>query len=105
MRFLRLFNPLHVLRLEHDLARLTKSAAGLARASKSLAESVGRQATPGETVALLSRLVALEGDLATLRDGIATAALYLKSGRATEAAAILGALGVLALQPEEREAS
>jgi hypothetical protein len=104
MRWLRFFNPRHTLRLERDNAALLKQREGDRRGIKSLVDSVGRQATPGEVTALRCENVLLQGRVNALTIGMGLAAIELTRGRPSHAASVLAAMLDVPAE-EKREAS
>jgi hypothetical protein len=96
MRWLRFFDPRYTLKLE-------RQREADKRGIKSLVDSVGRQATPGEVTALRCENVLLQGRVNALEVGMGLAAIELERGRPAFAAEILGAM--LNARLEKREAS
>jgi hypothetical protein len=104
MRFLRFLNPLHVLRLERDLAAMTKQREGDKRGIKSLVDSIGRQAPAGSETELRSRIVAQDGRIHALEVTAGLAVRYLDSGRHQAAHDVLSAI-LDTVPDDQREAS
>jgi hypothetical protein len=96
---LRHFNPIRHMQLERDAAAIP----GLRRAVRSLAESVRRQALPGETTELRAELIVIADDLRQVHQRMRHARDLMKCGRTAEALTELqAAIGDV---PEQREAS
>jgi hypothetical protein len=99
MRWLRFLNPFYTL----DLERKVASIPGLRRAVRSLAESVRRQALPGETTELRAELIVIADDLRTVHQRMRHARDLMVCGRTAEALIELqAAIGDV---PAQREAS
>ena len=99
MHWLRLLNFARTLRLEREVAAIP----GLRRAVRSLAESVRRQALPGETTELRAELIVIADDLRTVHQRMRHARDLMICGRTAEALIELqAAIGDV---PEQREAS
>src|SRR6185503_6216749 len=81
MRWLRFLNPLYTLDLEREVAAIP----GLRRAVRSLAESVRRQALPGETTELRAELIVIADDLRAVHMRMRHARDLLVCGLTTEA--------------------
>jgi hypothetical protein len=99
MRWLRFLNPLYTLRLEREAAAIP----GLRRAVRSLAESVRRQALPGETTELRAELIVIADDLRAVHMRMRHARDLLVCGLTTEALTELEA--AIGDAPAQREAS
>jgi hypothetical protein len=96
---LRHFNPIRHMQLEREAAAIP----GLRRAVRSLAESVRRQALPGETTELRAELIVIADDLRQVHQRMRHARDLLVSGLAAEALIELeAAIGDV---PARREAS
>lgn len=103
MTWLRLLNPFRHLRLERENARMVKQREADKRGIRSLVDSVGRGATPGEVTALRCENVLLQGRINALEVGMGLAAIELERERPSFAAEVLGSM--LATRIEQREAS
>jgi hypothetical protein len=104
MRWLRYLSLLHVLRLERDLAAMTKQREGDKRGIKSLVDSIGRQALPGSETELRSHVVLLDGRVHALEIAAGLAVRYLDSGRHQAAHDVLSAI-LDSVPADQREAS